>query len=111
VSADPTARDREAELLTVRPIALAGVKIEAGRPEPADGEVLKEVAGGEDPQRPAIEVGAFVLWRLGVLELERAIAGRAEAGAAQIIAGRRGSVLGLEARVDQVRDELAEAGL
>ena len=41
VAADPAARDREAELLTVRPVALAGVEIEAGRPEPPDGEVLE----------------------------------------------------------------------
>jgi hypothetical protein len=110
VAADPAARDRKAELLTVGPVALARVKVEAGKPQPADGEVLEEVPGSKDPERPAFEFGAFVLRRLGVLELERAIAGHAEAGAAQIIAGRRGSVLGLEARVDQVRDELTEAG-
>jgi hypothetical protein len=67
VPADPAARDREAELLTVRPVTLASVEVESGRPEPANGELLEEVAGGEDPERAALEFGAFVLGRLGVL--------------------------------------------
>ena len=91
-------------------IALAGVEVEAGGPEPADREILEDVTGRKDPQRAAVEVGAFVLGRLGVLELERAIAGHAEPRAAQIFAGRRGPMLGLEAGVDQVRDEIAETG-
>jgi hypothetical protein len=78
VPADAVARDREAELLTVRPVALAGAEVESGRPEPADRKVLEGVTGSKDPEGPALELGAFVLGRSSVLELERAIAGHAE---------------------------------
>ena len=66
--------------------------------------------GREDPEGPTLEPGAFVLGRLGIFELERAIAGYAESRAAQVGAGRRGPVFSLETGIDQVRDELAEAG-
>ena len=56
MAADSSARDREPELLTVRPVAFAGVEVEAGRPQPADGEVLEEVAGGEDPEVDTTEL-------------------------------------------------------
>ena len=104
MAADAAAGDREAELVTVRPVALAGVEIEA-RPtaQPADGEVLERMADGEDAQRPAVELGALVLGRLGVLELQRPLAGHAEPRAAEIVARRRGPVLGLEPGVDQAR--------
>jgi hypothetical protein len=68
------------------------------------------VPGREDPEGPTLELGAFVLGRLGIFELERTIAGYAQPRAAQVPAGRHGPVIGFEARVDQVRDELAEAG-
>ncbi len=63
MAADAPAGDREAELAAVRPVAAGGVELEPGGAEPAGGEVLEQVAGGEDAQRLAVEVGAVVLGR------------------------------------------------
>ena len=86
MTADASAGDREAELLAIRIIALAGVEIDAGGAEPADGQILERMADGEDAQRLAGEVGAIVLRRPGELELQGALAGMADARAAQIVA-------------------------
>ena len=58
MAADAPARDREAELLAIRVVALAGVEIDARGAEPADGQILERMADGEDAQRLAGEVGA-----------------------------------------------------
>ena len=90
MTADAAARDREAELLAIRVIALAGVEIDPGGAEPADGQVLERMADGEDAQRLAGEVRALVLRRAGELELQGALAGMTEARAAEIVARRAG---------------------
>ena len=85
----------------VGPVALAGVEIEPGRAQPADRQVLQRMADGEDAQGPAAEIGALVLRRRGELELQRPLAGMAEAGAAEIVARRRRGAFGLERGIDQ----------
>ena len=86
MTADAATGDREAELLAIRIIALAGVEIDPGSPEPEDGQILERMADGEDAQRAAGEVGALVLRRPGELELQGALAGVTDARAAEIVA-------------------------
>jgi hypothetical protein len=85
MAADAPARDGEAELAAVA--ALLGHQIEPRRPQPADGEILELMPDREDPQRSAGEVLALVLRRAGELELQRALAGMAEPGCAEIVRG------------------------
>ena len=99
MTADAPAGDREAELLAVRAVALAGVEIEPGSPEPADREIFERVPDVENAQRLAGELLAFVLRRARELELQRALAGVSEARAAEIglAADRRGVPLSIAA--------------
>jgi len=50
MTADASARDREAELATIGPVALAGIELKARAPQPGDGEILERMADGEDAQ-------------------------------------------------------------
>lgn len=79
MTANAPAGDGESELLAIGIVALAGVEIDAGRTEPLDGKVLKRMADGENAQRAAGKVGAIVLWGTGKFELERTLAGMADA--------------------------------
>ena len=88
MAADATARDREAELFAIGAVALAGVEVEARATQPGDGQILERMADGEDAQRLAAEVLALVLRRRRELELQRPLAGMAEARAAEIVARR-----------------------
>jgi hypothetical protein len=93
MAADAPARDGEAELAAV---AFLGHQIEPRRPQPADGEILEFMPDREDPERPAGEILALVLRRARELELQRALAGMAEPGRAEIGARRAGGALGFE---------------
>ena len=53
----PAAGDGKTELITVRPVALAGVELEPGTAQPAHGQILEVVADREDSERPAVEPG------------------------------------------------------
>src|SRR5690606_32616696 len=74
MATDATTGDGEAELIPIRPVALAGVEVQPRRPQPADGEILELMPDREDPQRPAGEVLALVLRRAREFELQRALA-------------------------------------
>ena len=104
------ARDREAELLAVRPIALAGVEVDPGRAQPADGQIFELVADLEDPQRLAAEIRAFVLGRAREFELQGTLAGMAQPGCAKIGAGRRGLALSDQRGIDGSVDAFCDAG-
>ena len=51
MTADAPARDGEAELAAIGPVALAGVEVEARATQPGDGQILERMADGEDAQR------------------------------------------------------------
>ena len=87
MAADAPAGDGEAELAAVRPVALAGVEIETGGPQPADGEILQRVADREDAQRAARRGRAPSSFGLRVLELQRPLAGVPEPRAAEVVRG------------------------
>ena len=92
------------------PSRFLGDQIDPGRAQPADRQILELMADGEDPQRLAAEVRALILGRTGELELQRAFAGMAQAGRAEIGPGRRGLALGDEGGVDQRVDPLGHGG-
>ncbi|WP_223252092.1 hypothetical protein [Paracoccus mutanolyticus] len=51
-------------------MALAGVEVEPGRAQPADGQILEMVADLEDPQRLTAEIRALILGRAREFELQ-----------------------------------------
>ena len=93
MAADPSAGDREAELAAV---TFLGDQIEPRRPQPADGEILEHVPDREDAERAAGEVPALVLRRARELELQRAFAGMAQPGRAEVIPRLRRCAFSLE---------------
>jgi hypothetical protein len=64
----------------------------------------------EDAQRLPGEILAFILQCVRELELQRALAGVAKAGATKIVARRARSVLSGERGVDHLVDALGKAG-
>jgi hypothetical protein len=105
MAADATARGLEAELAAV---ARLGAQIEPGQPQPADGEILEDMAGGEDAQAPPLELLAGIGRRVGHLVDEAARAGLADPAGAEIVAGPLASALGHEGVVEQRVDPGAE---
>ena len=67
---------REAELLA---IGISGAQVETCFPQPSDHAVLHDVTTLEDAQHPAWGVTPVVDRSLGVLELQRTLAGHPEA--------------------------------
>ena len=110
MATDATARDGEAELIPIGPVALAGVEVEPRRPQPADRQILELMTDLEDAQRLAAEIRALILGRACELELQRAFAGMSQTGRAEIGPGRRGLPLGDQRGVDQRVDPLGHGG-
>ena len=73
---DAATRDGEAKLLA---ILLAGVEVEASQAQPANGQVLHDMADFKDPQRATRQLGTVVHRRVDVLVLQGALAGHTEA--------------------------------
>ena len=83
-------------------LSAAGVQLEARCTQPANGKIFEGVADGKDPQRAAGEVGAFVLWRAGELELQGALARMADTRAAKVVPRRARGVLADQRHVENL---------
>ena len=78
MSANTAGSDAKAELISLAFAIIAraaGVKIKAGGAQPLDRYIFERVPDAKDPQRPAGESRAFVLWGLGIFKLQRPLAG------------------------------------
>src|SRR5690606_16521919 len=111
MTADTAIGDGESKLLTIGTIAFARVDVEASRTQPTDRQILKRMADGEDAQRLAGKAGAVVLGRRRKLILQGALARLPEAGAAKVVAWRRGGLFGFKGGNDQGGNLLAGFGL
>ena len=60
-------------------ILLAGVEIKTGQAQPANGQILHDMADFKDPQRATRQLGTVVRRRVDVLVLQGALAGHTEA--------------------------------
>ena len=60
------------------------------------------MADGKDTQQPAIKAGTFILGRLEVFELQRALTGMAKARATQIVARCLGGVVLLQRGINRL---------
>jgi hypothetical protein len=100
MATDATTRDGEAKLLAMLATATASVEIEAGGAEPGDSDVLQRMPDPEDAEQPPVEVGTLILRGLHELELQRPLAGMAEARPTQVAARRRCLIGGNQRRVD-----------
>src|SRR5690606_33558966 len=94
----------------VRTVALAGIEIEPGTAQPADGKIFERVSDLEDPQCLAGELLALILRRTRELELQSALTAVSKAGAAQIVAGRPRRLIGGERPIDGGVDPVGKAG-
>ena len=65
------------------------------------------MADGKDAEQPAVKAGTFILGRLQVFELQRALTGMAKARATQIAARSLGSVVLLQRRIYRAIDHKA----
>ena len=98
---------REAEGLAV---AIARAQVKPRAPQPSDHALLDHMAALEHAQHAAVRLAPMIDRRLGVLELQRTLAGDPQARGAQVgAAGLRRARL-LHPGVDQRRDLAREAG-
>src|SRR5690606_923213 len=104
---DAPTGDGETELL---PIGPTGVELEAGEAQPADREILQDMADLEHAQHPPGQLTPRIDRRLGVLVLQGALAGDAEARSAKVTAGCLCGPFARQRLVDDSVDALVEPG-
>ena len=101
-----TVSHREAKLLAIR---FASAQVETCVPQPDDHAVLHHMAALKDAQQPPRDVASVVDGGLGVLELQRALAGHAETRGTEVLAlGLAGTGI-LHPGIDQGGDPTREA--
>ena len=106
VALQATVGRREAKLLAV---CLAGAQVETCVPQPRHHAVLHDVTALEDAQQPSLRIASVVDGSLGVLELQRTLAGHAKTRSPEVLACGLTFAGLLHTGIDQRRDTFREA--
>src|SRR5690606_41800572 len=91
-------------------VALAGIEIEPGAAQPADGKIFERVSDLEDPQSLAGKLLALILRRARELELQSALTAVSKAGAAEVGPRRHRPARSGDRLVDHRIDALGAGG-